>query len=33
MVENVSTYINEVTTLINELKYVKIEFTDEAYAI
>lgn len=35
MVENVfvNSYINDVTTLINQLKSVKIEFTDEVYAI
>ena len=30
---SVNSYINEVTTLINQLKSVKIEFTDGVYAI
>lgn len=35
MIENVSinSYINEVTSLIDQLKSVKIEFTDEVYVI
>ena len=35
MTENffVQSYINEVTTFINQLKFVKIDFIDEIYAI
>lgn len=29
----VNSYINQITILVNQLKYVKIEFTHDVYAI